>query len=59
VGTPEYMAPEMVARKWYGKGADFWSLGCIAYEMFSGDPPFSSKKGSKELFKKIMNERIR
>ncbi|KAL7549396.1 hypothetical protein ACHAWF_012665 [Thalassiosira exigua] len=58
-GTIEYMAPEMVARKWYGKGADYWSLGCIAYEMLSGLPPFSSKKGSKELFKKIMNERIR
>ena len=52
-------APEMVARKWYGKGADYWSLGCIAFEMLSGDPPFSSKKGSKDLFRKIMEERIR
>lgn len=59
-GTMEYMAPEMVARKWYGKGADFWSLGCIAFEMLSGLPPFSQdRKGSKELFRKIMNERIR
>ncbi|KAL7509930.1 hypothetical protein ACHAXN_007187 [Cyclotella atomus] len=59
-GTMEYMAPEMVARKWYGKGADFWSLGCIAFEMLSGQPPFSSGRGgSKELFRKIMNERIR
>jgi serine/threonine protein kinase len=60
-GTMEYMAPEMVARKWYGKGADYWSLGCIAYEMLSGLPPFSSngKGGSREMFRKIMNERIR
>jgi serine/threonine protein kinase len=60
-GTMEYMAPEMVARKWYGKGADYWSLGCIAYEMLSGQPPFSSsnKGGSREMFRKIMNERIR
>ena len=27
----EYMAPEMVANKGYGKAADYWSLGCIAY----------------------------
>lgn len=58
-GTMEYMAPEMVARKWYGKGADYWSLGCIAYEMMSGLPPFSSKKGSKDLFRKIMSERVK
>lgn len=60
-GTMEYMAPEMVARKWYGKGADYWSLGCIAYEMLSGQPPFSSsnKGGSREMFRRIMNERIR
>lgn len=58
-GTQEYMAPEMVARKGYGKAADFWSLGCIAYEMLSGTPPFLSRKGSKDLFNKIMCERVR
>jgi len=45
-GTQEYMAPEMVARKGYGRAADFWSLGCIAYEMLSGLPPFTSKLGA-------------
>ena len=58
-GTQEYMAPEMIARVGYGKAADFWSLGCIAYEMLAGDPPFSSKKGAKDLFQKIMTERVK
>jgi hypothetical protein len=53
------MAPEMVANKGYGKAADYWSLGCIAYEMLSGLPPFSSKQGSKELFRKIMSEKVK
>jgi ribosomal protein S6 kinase beta len=58
-GTQEYMAPEMVARKGYGRAADFWSLGCIAFEMLTGDPPFTSKKGAKDLFSKIMSERVK
>lgn len=58
-GTQEYMAPEMVAKQGYTKAADWWSLGCIAYEMLAGEPPFQSKKGAKDLFRKIMNERIR
>lgn len=58
-GTKEYMAPEMIARKGYGRAADYWSLGCIAYEMLSGEPPFVSKLGSKDLFRKIMSERVK
>ena len=58
-GTQEYMAPEMVAKQGYTKAADWWSLGCIAYEMLVGEPPFQSKKGAKDLYRKIMNERVR
>lgn len=58
-GTQEYMAPEMVARKGYTKAADWWSLGCIAYEMLAGNPPFESKKGAKDLFEKIMTEKVK
>ena len=60
-GTHEYMAPEMVARQGYGKAADYWSLGCLAYEMLAGDPPFSRRKGEgyKDLFRKIMTEKVK
>ena len=55
----EYMSPEMIANKGYGRASDYWSLGCIAYEMLNGLPPFSSKQGSKELFRKIMSEKVK
>ena len=39
-GTPLYMSPELVEEKPYDHTADLWSLGCILYELFSGQPPF-------------------
>uniref|UniRef100_A0A7S1UVN8 Non-specific serine/threonine protein kinase n=1 Tax=Grammatophora oceanica TaxID=210454 RepID=A0A7S1UVN8_9STRA len=58
-GTEEYMSPEMLSGRGYGRASDWWSLGCIAYEMLNGEPPFSSRKGRKELFRKIMSEKVK
>lgn len=42
VGTPFYMAPEIVNEKDYDEKSDIWSLGCLLYELASLKPPFDA-----------------
>lgn len=42
-GTPEYLAPEMIKKIGYGKDVDWWCLGCLIYEMLTGQPPFRNE----------------
>lgn len=41
LGSPLYMAPELHRQEKYDERVDVWSLGCIAYIMMSGAPPFA------------------
>ena len=54
-GTPEYLAPEVLARNGYGKPVDWWSFGSILFEMLTGVPPFYEQDRDK-LFSSIKHE---
>jgi len=43
-GTPTYLAPEVLLGRPYGNGIDWWSLGVVLYELFTGTNPFDAKE---------------
>ena len=43
VGSPDYVAPEVINNEGYGEEIDWWSVGAIFYEMLIGFPPFFSE----------------
>lgn len=52
-GTPDYIAPEVVASKPYNKSVDWWSLGVLIFEMLTGYTPFYSQS-HMETYEKIL-----
>lgn len=59
-GTPEYLAPEIIKSKGYGKYVDWWSFGILIYEMIAGYSPFyTNNSDPMVLFDKIVSGKFK
>ncbi|KAG5952768.1 hypothetical protein E4U53_008097 [Claviceps sorghi] len=47
LGTVDYMAPEVILGKKYGKAVDWWSFGALGYDLMTGNPPFRGQNHAK------------
>ncbi len=58
VGTPTYMAPEQAMAQDIGPWTDLYSVGCMAFEMFTGNVPFHDSEAPMAILLRHVNEPI-
>lgn len=58
VGTPDYIAAEIIQTKGYNKSVDWWSLGILIYEMLAGFTPFYDSNTLK-TYDNILNANLK
>ena len=59
VGTPHYMAPEVILGKGYGMSADMWSFGCMAYEFICGQVPFGEDlEDAYKVYEAVLTSKV-
>ncbi|KAK2421888.1 Protein kinase superfamily protein [Trifolium repens] len=57
VGTPDYLAPEILLGTGHAYTADWWSVGVILFELLVGIPPFNAEH-PQTIFDNILNRKI-
>ena len=59
IGTPHYIAPEILQGKGYSLSCDIWSLGICMFEIFYGNYPFgNSAHDVIEIYKEVLHKNI-
>ena len=58
VGTPTYMAPEQAMAQDIGPWTDLYSVGCMAFELFTGKVPFHDSDAPMAILLRHVNEEI-
>ncbi|KAK0050009.1 GTPase IMAP family member, partial [Biomphalaria pfeifferi] len=51
IGSPYWMAPEVIKEAGYGQNADLWSVGCTVVEMLTTKPPFYHLEPCAAIYK--------
>ena len=59
VGTPVYMAPEVITKTGLYPASDLYALGVILYEMMVGEPPFYEKDAIGTMYKHLHEQPMR
>ncbi|XP_059611803.1 serine/threonine-protein kinase greatwall [Phlebotomus argentipes] len=57
LGTPDYLAPELLLSQGHGPAVDWWALGVCLYEFLTGIPPFNDETPQK-VFQNILTRNI-
>eukprot|EP00897_Mesotaenium_endlicherianum_P002447 jgi/Mesen1/222/ME1140869C07612 len=57
VGSPYYMAPEVIRGQVHGPESDMWSLGVVLYAILSGFLPFSGET-NREIYKSVISQEL-
>jgi cGMP-dependent protein kinase len=59
IGTPHYMAPEVIAGRGYSVMADYWSVGVLLYEMMCGRVPFGEDEDNPvRIYEHILKSKL-
>lgn len=57
IGTAQYMAPEIIKGEDYDYSVDWWSLGCVAFDMLTGAPPFTGHTNERIMDKIVHSKK--